>query len=222
MNRSEKLLTLVIVILIVIASLEAFILYISNNREEQIIPVRVACVGDSITRGTEYTIYLWQLLGSKYIIGDFGVGGVTVSFSSGNAYINSTAIELAKQFEPDIVIIMLGTNDADPDLNESKSDFVSNYVDLITEFQSLASEPEIWIVKPPPIFDGVNLSQEVFLERVIPGIHEVVNQTGLPLIDLYTPLIGHPDYFIDGIHPKVAGAEIIANVIYEALMSNSK
>lgn len=222
MSRTEKILAILLVILIFVASLEALMLYLANNKEEQVVTVRVACVGDSITRGTEYTLYLWQLLGPKYIIGDFGVGGVTVSFSSENAYINSTAIELAKEFEPDIVIIMLGTNDADPNLNESKSDFISNYVELISEFQSLTSKPNIWIVKPPPIFNSVNLSQEVLLEKVIPGIHEVVDQTNLPLIDAYTPLINHPDYFIDGIHPKVAGAEIIANLIYETLISNTK
>jgi lysophospholipase L1-like esterase len=42
----------------------------------------------------------------------------------------------------------------------------------------------------------------------------------LPLIDVYTPLVNHPERFIDGVHPNVDGAHTIANIIHSALASN--
>jgi len=222
MNCTVKLLTIAIVFLIILAALEASMLFTVENIDDHANPVRVACVGDSITRGTEYTLDLWTLLGSNYVIGDFGVGGATISLKSESAYRYKTAFELAKQFQPNIVIVMLGTNDADQNLNETKAEFVSDYANLLSVFQSLPSKPQIYIVQPPPIFNSsTNLSSELFAQRIIPGIKETANHTGLPLIDAYTPLVGHPDYFIDGVHPKVEGAQIIADAVYAALNSGN-
>ncbi len=223
MNHTVKLLTTAIILLIILAALEATILLTAEKEDNQAIPVRVACVGDSITRGTEYTLDLWALLGSNYVIGDFGVGGATVSQKSESAYMYKTAFELSKQFQPNIVIIMLGTNDANQHLNETKIEFVSDYVNLLCIFQSLPSKPKIYIVQPPPIFNNsANLSSELFAQMVMPGIKEATNHTGLPLIDAYTPLVDHPDFFVDGVHPKVEGAQLIANAVYAALDPDDK
>ncbi|MFA7397329.1 MAG: hypothetical protein WC046_02470 [Candidatus Bathyarchaeia archaeon] len=49
-----------IIVLIVLATVEAYIIQataITTGKKE---PIRVACVGDSITKGTEYTLYLWN------------------------------------------------------------------------------------------------------------------------------------------------------------------
>jgi alpha-L-fucosidase 2 len=191
-----------------------------DGKSSQISLIRVACIGDSITRGTEYTVDLWQLLGSTYVVGDFGIGGTTVSISSNASYLNQNAFQVAKHFEPHIVIIMLGTNDASTNLNESNPDFVADYVKLVTEFQSLASKPKVWIVVPPPIFNNsAHISAEYFVQNIIPDIKQVASQMNLPLIDAYTPLVNHPERFIDGVHPNVDGADTIANVIYSALTS---
>ncbi|MCL4430643.1 MAG: GDSL-type esterase/lipase family protein [Candidatus Bathyarchaeota archaeon] len=218
MNRTVKLLALAVTVLLVAASLEAVMLAAITNEQTPQSPVRVACVGDSITRGTEYTLYLWEKLGSNYVISDFGVGGVTVSLKSESAYMNTTAFELAKQFQPDIVVVMLGTNDADNDLNISKEQFISDYLSLLSEFQSLSSKPKVYIVLPPPIFENdANLNGTLLTQMIIPSISEVANVTGVSLVDAYTPLLDHPDYFGDGVHPKVEGAQVIADAVYSVL-----
>lgn len=218
MNRNLKLLALVLSILIATTSIEAYLLSTTTNKNTQPSPIRVACIGDSITRGTEYTLDLWHLLGATYIVGDFGVGGTTVCNSSGSGYMNETAFELAKKFQPNIVIIMLGTNDANPNLNESNALFIADYVKLLTEFQSLDSKPQVYLVLPPPIHqNNVNLSQRTLLQNVIPNIKEVARQTSLPLIDAHTPLVEYPEYFIDGIHPDVQGAKAIAEAVYKTI-----
>ncbi len=184
--------------------------------------IRVACVGDSITRGTEYTVDLWQLLGPNYVVGDFGIGGTTIWRNSNVSYIDQPACKVAQHFEPNIVIIMLGTNDANAGYNESDQAFVADYVKLVTEFQSLVSKPKVWIVVPPPIFNNTaNLSSEYFVQNIIPDVKQVANQMNLPLIDVYTPLLQHPKRFVDGVHPSSDGARTIAETIHSALTSNS-
>jgi acyl-CoA thioesterase-1 len=217
MSRAVKFLTSAIIILIVIVGTQTYLL-VNTPKEASSVPIRIACVGDSITRGTEFTLDLWAKLGPNYIIGDFGVGGATVSLNSEAAYINKTAFQTAKDFQPDIVIIMLGTNDADKTLNETKQQFIEDYKTLLVAFESLPFNPEIYIVQPPPIYNiSLSFSGELFTSMVQPSIDEVASQTGIAVIDAYTPFLGHPDLFIDGIHPTAEGAQVIADSIYAAV-----
>jgi lysophospholipase L1-like esterase len=217
MSRTVKILTAVIISLIVISGTQTYLLA-TSSKEALSEPIRIACVGDSITRGTEYTLDLWAHLGPDYVIGDFGVGGATVSLQSEAAYMNKTAFETAKAFQPDIVIVMLGTNDADRTLNETKQQFIADYITLLSAFESLPNKPQIYIAQPPPIYNvSLSLSGEIFASMVQPSIAEVARQTGITVIDAYTPLLGHPDLFIDGIHPTAAGAQLIADAVYAAV-----
>jgi lysophospholipase L1-like esterase len=220
LNRKIKLLALAFAVLFFLVSLEIY----TVSMDSKINPgslIRVACIGDSITRGTEYTIDLWHLLGSTYVVGDFGIGGTTISLRSNASYLDQPACQVAQHFEPNFVIIMLGTNDANKDLNESNPAFIADYVKLIAEFQSLASKPKLWIVVPPPIFNNsANISGEYFKQNIVPDVKQVASQTNLPLIDVYSPLVSHPEFFIDGVHPNVDGAHTIAKIIHSALTSN--
>ncbi len=128
------------------------------------------------------------------------------------------ALKAAKQFQPQIVIIMLGTNDANPTLNESNAVFVADYVKLVSQFEGLASKPKVWIVNPPPIFNNtVGLNGEFFVQSILPGIVQVSMSTGASVIDAYTPLVNHSAYFLDGVHPDVNGSMIVASTVYDAL-----
>ena len=117
---------------------------------------------------------------------------------------------------------MLGTNDARTDIYQQISNFVVDYERIIKSIQSLSSKPQIFLVEPPPIFNNtLDLNGTSFAQGVIPRIEQVANATGLPIINVYTPLINHPEYFPDGVHPNSEGAQIIANIIYDAINSNS-
>lgn len=185
--------------------------------------IRVACVGDSITEGTAYPNDLSMLLGSNYSVRNFGVGATTVSLESDKPYIAQPAFQSAKQFLPNIVIIMLGTNDASAIPTQHILNFTSDYETLIRAFQNLSSNPQIWLVKPPPIFNNaLGLNTSYIVQEVIPRIEQVANETGLPLIDVYTPLAGHPEYFSDGVHPNIDGARIVATKIFDAITAHVK
>lgn len=179
---------------------------------------RVACIGDSITQFSTYPTDLQTMLGTSYNVREFGISGSTVLFSSFTPYIDQREFQRAKQFLPNIVIIMLGTNDAREDYYQSIANFVADYKQLVREVQALESKPKIFLVKPPPIFDNdLDLSNVNMLEGVIPGIGQVAEELSLTLIDVYTPLVNHPEYFSDGVHPNNEGATVIASEVYKAI-----
>ena len=208
------------VVLLIISSI-LLGLFFERNGNPQANPMRVSCVGDSITEGTGYPDDLWMMLGANYTVGNFGAPASTVSLESDKPYMNQPAFEEAKKFLPNIVVIMLGTNDATP-IRQIET-FVDDYKKLIGEFQALASKPKIWLVKPPPIFNnGTGLSTAFFVEEIIPRIEQVAKETNLPLVDVYSPLASHSEYFSDGVHPDKEGANIIATQVFNAIILNSK
>ena len=213
-----KLLVIGIAILTVSSGLVALFFGAVGNKNSPFNPIRVACVGDSITEGTEYPADLWMLLGANYTVGNFGVGGSTVSLKSDKPYMNQTAFQEAKEFLPSIVIIMLGTNDASAIPYQYIESFADDYKKLVGEFQALAGSPKVWLVKPPPIFNnGTGLSTPLFAHDVIPRIAQAANEMNLPMIDVYAALANHSEYFWDGVHPNSEGAELIATEIYKAI-----
>ncbi len=196
-----------------------FLNHATQNSKTASTPIRIACVGDSITEGSNYPSELWMLLGANYSVGNFGVGGTTVSLNATSPYMDTSAFQDAKDFEPQIVIIMLGTNDAHPAVQAWNQSFVDNYVALVQSFGALDSKPQIWLVKPPPIFmDGTGLSSQFFDSVVIPDIGQVAERLGLPVIDVYSALAAHPEYFPDGVHPNEAGSRLIAQTVFGAIM----
>jgi acyl-CoA thioesterase-1 len=71
-------------------------------------PVRVACVGDSITQGAgtkgrSYPSQLQKLLGDKWEVGNFGVSGRTLLRKGDFPYWNEKAYQNALAFKPDVV-----------------------------------------------------------------------------------------------------------------------
>jgi acyl-CoA thioesterase-1 len=220
-NINVKKVVAYIGVLLITLSILAIILEntVYNNGSANLI--RVACIGDSITElpAYPYPNELQARLGSNYTVGNFGVGGATVLLDTGKPYIDQVEFVEAKNFLPDIAIIMLGTNDARTDHFESIENFVTDYMKLINEIQALKSNPKIFLVKPPPLFDNeFELKNDNLLEGIIPRIEQIANEEGLLIIDVYAALENHPEYFWDGVHPGSEGATVIANEVYEAII----
>jgi lysophospholipase L1-like esterase len=114
MKPKAKWLAIGLATVILIGGLAAFFFETQPRTRGPANTIRVACVGDSITEGTEYPADLWMMLGANYTVGNFGVGGSTVSIESEKPYMNQTAFQDAEAFMPNIVVIILGTNDAYP------------------------------------------------------------------------------------------------------------
>jgi alpha-L-fucosidase 2 len=183
--------------------------------------VKVACVGDSITAGyalqnpgvESYPAQLQALLGNGYSVGNFGNSGATVLKRSDNTYWNSWAYRASLQFKPNIVVIMLGTNDSKP-WNWNAAKFDADYRALIAKYQGLATRPQVYICLPPPVYTPNpfgNTFDPVFIQNtLVPAVRAIAANTGVPLIDNNAPLLNRPELFSDGVHPTPQGAGVIA------------
>ncbi|MCW4028708.1 MAG: GDSL-type esterase/lipase family protein [Candidatus Bathyarchaeota archaeon] len=218
MKKNTLLSALTIILVALALSLTAY--YLTAQLSSS--PIRVACVGDSITKGFHYPQILGELLGPTYVVQNFGTGGASVAQNAKTPYINQSIFLAAKKFQPDIVIIMLGTNDASPINHQYNGTFVSDYLKLINQFRELDSAPQIWLVEPPPIFNnGTGLSTHFFADTIVPLIQQTAQQAQLPLIDLYTVMANRSDLLWDGVHPTPTGAEVIASTIYDAITNST-
>ncbi|MDG6222770.1 MAG: hypothetical protein IAX21_04900 [Candidatus Bathyarchaeota archaeon] len=186
--------------------------------------IRVACIGDSITdeHFSNYPSQLQNMLGDNYKVASFGIMGATVLFDTYTPYVEQTEFLEAIKFLPKIVIVMLGTNDARTDNFESIDNFVRDYTKIVEQIQELGTKPKIFLVKPPPIFENnLDLEPESFSEEIIPRIEQVAIDQKISIIDVYSEMQNHPEYFIDGIHPNSKGATVIANQVYDAINGSS-
>ncbi len=187
--------------------------------------IKVACVGDSITEGAglgvnTYPATLGRLLGTNYSVRNFGVSGTTLLRKGDMPYWNQGAFRTATNSSPDIVTIMLGTNDSKPYNWVYKAQFSKDLSDMIDIFAGLPSHPRVFVCLPVPAY-AVNFSiqPEVIRTEVIPLIKQTARQKGAMTIDTYNALAGRPDLFPDNIHPNAAGDALIAKTLHGALMT---
>ncbi len=119
--------------------------------------VKVACVGNSITEGAglrvTYPAALQELLGEAYEVQNYGLGGRTLLKKGDFPYWNEAMYTDALDWNPDVVIIKLGTNDTKPQNWQHKEYFIGNYVALVKSFQKLPSKPKVYICYPVPVFE---------------------------------------------------------------------
>ena len=223
MNQ-KKLKILAISIAILVISLSLTVAFSQNLRSKSNDDklALVACLGDSLTNMTDYPADLQALLSQNSTVRNFGMDGATVNFVSNRTYYFSEEYLAARSFLPTTVIIMLGTNDARTNIYPEIERFVSDYEHMISRIQNFSSKPQIFLVVPPPIYSNtMNLNGTDLVQGVIPRIKQIADTMHLPLIDAYTPMLNHPDYFTDGVHPNSKGAQVIANTIYNAITTKS-
>lgn len=188
-----------------------------------LLPIKVACVGDSITWGAgtkdpatqSYPAQLQSLLGSGYHVGNFGKPWAALTKTADVPYWTLPEFRSAKEFLPQIVLIMLGTNDARTD-NWAKGAnlFVPQYKELIRVFRDLPSHPKVFLCLPPP--SDAERDQNVST-RIIPLTEQVGREAEAPVIDTHTLFEGHPELLEDNLHPREAGAELMAETVAEAI-----
>jgi len=216
--------------------------------------VKVACIGDYITqRG--YPRFLGELLGPRYNVTNYGAEGQTLSRSGkcyrkkalgSCSYWNTDQFTDAQASHPDIVIILLGTNDAKAfNWQLFNQTFVEDYLDMIRIFAELPSEPLIFLGIPPPVVappnsnPGTPIRYQVIekvinsdLRTIIPNVvaTQASKQFGGTatiggVVDTWSALggtQGYPNLTNDGIHPTEAGLTIVARAFAKAIAKSDR
>lgn len=188
--------------------------------------IRVACVGNSITFGAgikdrdkdSYPSVLGQMLGDGYDVRNFGVSARTMLNNGDHPYMKEQQYQDALAFNPDIVVIKLGTNDSKPQNWVHKNEYKHDTEILVNSFKNLPSHPQIYLCYPAKSYSlkwGINDS--IIVNDIIPYLTEVAEECGAKIINLHTPTSNMKENFPDEIHPNEAGAKILAKEVYYAI-----
>lgn len=185
--------------------------------------IRVACVGDSITWGfglvtwlQSYPVVLDGYLGPGWEVGNFGKNSATLLRNGDLPYVKTPEYLQSLEFQPDLVVIMLGTNDTKPHNQVFQEAFEPDYLELIASYRALPSHPLILVAIPPWIpgegFWGI--SDQTLNRHIIPAISRVWAEAAVSGINLYAVTRGHPEYYLpDMVHPNALGAQVIARAM---------
>lgn len=188
--------------------------------------VRVACIGNSITFGAgiknrsrdSYPSVLARMLGDSYWVKNFGVSARTMLNKGDHPYMNEPAYKNALAFNPNIVVIKLGTNDSKSFNWKYKADFMKDAQTMIDAFKGLPSQPKIYLCYPSKAYltgDGIN--DDIISKEIIPMINKLAKKNNLFVIDLHTAMDGMPELFPDRIHPNEKGAQVMAKAVYQSI-----
>ena len=187
--------------------------------------LKLACMGDSITYGfglinsdNSYPGLLAKNLPSDWEIRNFGVNGACALSGKDDSYDKTGMVEKINQWDPEIVLFMLGSNDSK----------VENWVDSLTYLTACKNLIEkiegyrrvVIIMLPPPA--GINffgIRNEVIQKEIYPALRELAGEKGYPVIDFTEKMKGSPYLFLDNVHPNKYGYTLISGAISKELKS---
>lgn len=195
-------------------------------------PVRVACVGNSITYGTgiadrehfSYPVQLQQMLGNGYVVGNFGKPGATLLYKGHRPYVEQPEFKEALRFKGDIAVIHLGINDTDPrNWPNYRDEFVKDYLSIMDSLRAANPKVRFILARMTPIADRHPRFQsgtKQWHDEIQTAIETVARVSGAELIDFHEPLYPYPNLLPDAIHPNPEGAGILAKTVYGGITGN--
>lgn len=192
-------------------------------------PVRVSCIGNSITYGTglshpevdSYPAQLQQLLGDGYEVGRFGKPGATLLRRAFRPYMQQQEFKEAMAFGGDIAVIHLGINDTDPRAWPAyRDEFVADYSALIDSVRKSNPKCRVIVCQMTPLSDRHHRflsGTRDWHDEIQPVIAQVAERKQCELISFFEPLHCRPELFPDAIHPNKEGYGIMAQIVYSAI-----
>ena len=197
--------------------------------------IKVACVGDSITYGhgitdwtkNNYPVLLQNKLGDSYHVQSFGVSGRAVQDNSDQPYTALRFYTQSKDYDADIVVFMMGSNDSKPENWFGADAFKTSLCGLLDSY----GDAQIILCTPPACFfmekhTGTTTShdlQPAVAEEIAGIVRDVAAERGYPLVDIYELTAANPQWFEkDGVHPNNDGAAAIAEQVYQAIIALNK
>ena len=226
-----------------------FITPVENGR-----PLRILCLGDSLTYGVDLDLggtsnprVAYRQTLSRNLIDYFGsvafVGNVdkyTTSINDPYLYrhsgysgyviedvyhvdqhpgIKPMVDDMMAKYQPDIVIMMLGTNDLV--LSLMTGDIIPRWENLVRQIEGqLPDNGLILCATLPPLLNSTK--EPMFNEKMQARLRELANE-GLKIgfADTYTPLMENERGFLndDGVHFNYRGYDVMGQVFTQAIVS---
>jgi len=196
------------------------------SNEECAEPIRIACIGSSVTKGTglgdpakeSYPTQLASFLAANGYpavdMRNFGEGGAGILKRGCNPFWDLDQFADALVFDPDVLIIHLGTNDsreefwnseaallqAKENMFESESfaveeantaivhgelEFEQDLDEFVEMFARMPANPDIFLCTPVPLFHSNGwLKKEILSMEIAPRIRNVAARRGLRVVEL--------------------------------------
>ncbi len=235
-RRTRRLLTILVSVMILVTAGCAVSI---RKGHKAVTPeqrkLRVACIGDSITYGAgvqmtrdrdAYPVMLSDLLGEDYSVLNYGISGKTLLNETKTPYREMAFFEESQRIQPDIVLIMLGTNDS-KEFNWNAGEYERQLGEFVDIYKNLPGSPEVYLMTCCAAYGAedndvvaFHVNKSVIANELNPMIRRVAVKCEIPVIDIYNVTKDHPEYFVDGVHPNAEGNEVIAQAVYEALVSS--
>lgn len=192
------------------------------------VPLKVACIGDSITEGAtlanptqeSYPPRLQRLLGTNVVVRNYGVSGRTLLKKGDFPYWKEGAYTQSRNWGPDVVIIKLGTNDSKPYNWKYGTNYVSDFEAFIDSYATLPSQPRIVLCTPAPVYrnGAFDIQPGTVATNIAPAVRDLAARRGLEVIDFHTRLANHSEWFPDTVHPNTKGAAVMAAIVAQQLL----
>ncbi len=193
--------------------------------------VRIGCIGNSITFGQDllnpatesYPGQLQALLQKVYgdtcIVENFAVSGAGMLKKGDMPVWDQPRFWEGFQYAPDILLIMLGTNDTKPQNWDYYADeFYNDYVSMIDTFLYRNPRTKLILCYPPPAFsESSGVRDSVIVHGVDPTIDSILKEYEGVLVDFHAPLIDSVILFPDKIHPNLEGASAMAQILLDTI-----
>ena len=204
----------------------------ASKKKQKAQPIRVACVGNSITYGTgiedrardSYPSQLQRMLGDKYVVGNFGKPGATLLYHGHRPYVVQKEFKEALAFKGDIAVIHLGINDTDPrNWPNYRDEFVKDYLSIMDSLRAANPKVRFILARMTPIADRhprFISGTKQWHGEIQSAIETVARLSGAELIDFHEPLYPYSNLLPDAIHPNPEGAGILAKTVYGGITGN--
>ena len=194
--------------------------------------IRVTCVGDSLTYGSgviktremdSYPAQLQKKLGTSHLVTNYGLRNATASADGDVPYVESAPYKKSLTSKPDIVLLMLGTNDSKT-YNWDAASYEEGIRSLVQTYKGLDTNPTVYLMLSPYCYalDGSDIAEYQVQPKVVAGeisdiVKKVAKEEGVDVIDLYSVTVDKQERYRDGIHFDAEGYKIIADTIYNVI-----
>lgn len=238
-----KIVGIIAVVLVVVVFVGVRYLYNNGlsgqyaNSEPKEGQIKVACIGDSITYGhgikdwekNNYPAVLQELLGDEYHVMNFGSSGSCVNPDGDQPYTARAVYQESLDYDADIIVFMLGTNDSKAENWTDVDAFMEDYKALLGTYLEGENPPRVYIATCAEAYYTEDADQSTGIAGfdIQPAVvDEIVDRLELEympmsyigMIDIHSLTESHPEWFeADGIHPNADGARAIAEAVADMI-----